>query len=70
MIRVSLPSSWREEAGCGDGLEDSLEDTSKDSSKDTAASHPGEGAASTLGHQETVQIDEVGWRCEHPVFTS
>ena len=44
-------------------------DTSKDS-KDTAASHQSEGAASTLGHQETVQIDEVGWRCEHPVFTS
>ena len=52
---------------------DTSKDTSKDSSKDskdTATSHPGEGAASTLGHQETVQIDEVGWRCEHPVFTS
>ena len=35
VIRVSLPSSWREETGCGDGLEDSLEDTSKDRSKDS-----------------------------------
>ena len=33
VIRVSLPTSWREEAGCGDGLEDSLEDSSKDSLK-------------------------------------
>ena len=52
--------------------EDTSKDTSKDSSKDskdTATSHPEEGAASTLGHQETVQIDEVGWRCEH-LFTS
>ena len=46
----------------------SSKDTSKDSSKeskdtkDTAASHPREGAASTLGHQETVEMDEVGWR--------
>ena len=48
---------------------DTSKDTSKDS-KDTAASHPGEGAASTLVHQETVQIDEVGWRCEHPVYIS
>ena len=36
VIRVSLPSSWSEEAGCGDGLEDSLKDTSKDSSKDSS----------------------------------
>ena len=46
----------------------SSKDTSKDSSKeskdtkDTAASHPREGAVSTLGHQETVEMDEVGWR--------
>ena len=36
VIRVSLPSSWREEAGCGDGLEDSSKDSSKDTSKDTS----------------------------------
>ena len=44
---------------------DSAKDSSKDSSKDTkdtAASHPRAGAASTLGHQETVEMDEVGWR--------
>ena len=27
VIRVSLPSSWRGEAGCGDGLEDSSKDS-------------------------------------------
>ena len=33
VIRVSLPSSWRQETGCGVGLEDSSKDSSKDRSK-------------------------------------
>ena len=35
VIRVSLPTSWREEAGCGDVLEASSKESSKDSSKDS-----------------------------------